>query len=83
MSRRLRISQPPLLSADFHRWALQVTNALNALNNVSIFSSADPPNTSGLTASVGDIAINIGSHASKLWFSASSATNAWSYISYS
>jgi hypothetical protein len=49
----------------------------------SYFSTADGPNTSGVSAPLGFLGIEIGSCATKLWFKqeASSLTTGWSQVS--
>jgi hypothetical protein len=50
---------------------------------LSYFSTADGPNTSGVSAPLGVLGIEIGSCATKLWFKkeASSLTTGWSQVS--
>jgi hypothetical protein len=60
----------------------QVAAALNELPAFSIFSTADGPNASGITASVGAIGIEIGSSGTKLWQKIGpSSTTGWASIS--
>lgn len=81
--RSLYVSSPPASgNRSLDDWAQQVTSVLNGLP-ISVFSTADGPNVSNVTAPQGYLGIEIGSGATKLWFKRSGSTSTgWSTFSY-
>lgn len=75
---RQRVTLPfGIDEANVQDWRLQVTDLLNGLPTFSIFSTADGPNSSGLTAERGTIGVDIGSTATTFWGANSASTNDW------
>jgi hypothetical protein len=70
---------PASVPAGMLSWARAVEAIVLALPNVSTISTSDGPNSSGLTGSLGDIAIDVGSSSTRLWqkHSASTSTVGW------
>ncbi len=78
MAKRQRvIAPPPQLGDRNDAWFNQVTNALNTFPNLSIISTANGPN-SVITSDPYNLAFDVGSSATHLWFKSSgSTTTGW------
>ena len=63
------------------RWLDEVKRAIEGLP-VSVFSTSDGPNTSGVSAPVGFIGIEVGSSATRFWlkYESPSLTTGWQSI---
>lgn len=73
---------PGSFDPDAMVWARAVNDAVLALPYLSIISTTDGPNTSGATGALGELAIDVGSSATRLWqkYSASTSTTGWQGI---
>ena len=80
--RSLRVPSPPYtVDAAASQWMRDVTNTINALP-FSIFSTANGPNVSLVTAPQGFFGLEIGSSATKHWVKTSGSTSTgWSPLS--
>lgn len=82
---RRRIPQPPATgNAQLDAWARSVTDALSGIPFFSVISSANGPNSSGLTGDPGGFVVDIGSAVTKFWQkrSLSTSTTGWSAFSW-
>lgn len=81
--RSMVVPYPPSTgSSGLDSWNRSVYNVINNLP-FSIFSTANGPNTSLVTAPQGFIGLEIGSGATKLWFKESGSTSTgWSHFSF-
>lgn len=84
----MRFRLPPFPSGQFPEidaWARAVEDAITSLPRVSIISTANGPNVSGVTAEPGTLAIDIASSATtRVWHkrSSSTVTTGWSAFSW-
>ncbi len=79
--RSLKVSSPPSSgNPSVDQWMREITNAINGLP-ISIFSTADGPNESAITAPQGFIGIEIGSSSTRMWVKESGSTSTgWSHF---
>lgn len=80
--RPLGLSRPPATgNPALDRWLSEVQAAVNGLP-ISVFSTSDGPNTSGVSAPRGFIGIETGSSGTRFWlkYEASSLTTGWQSI---
>lgn len=63
--------------ANLRNWRETVTDAINELVPFSQMSTADGPNTSGITGEAGTIGIDTGSSGTVFWGKTSSGTTNW------
>lgn len=83
----MRRSLPPIPSGIDPRllvWARAVEGIVLTLPEISIASTSNGPNASGMTGSTGALLIDIGSSSTRLWqkLSASTSTTGWSAYSW-
>jgi hypothetical protein len=76
----------PLRSMEEEDVRVKIDEIADALSNFpafSVFSTADGPNTSGITARRGTLGLEIGSSATTpVWICTSSGTTGWSALSW-
>ena len=75
-----RLPLPPIsFDPAARNWAGAVSDAIAHLPELSIISTTDGPNTSGTSGSLGALAVDIGSSATRLWqkHSGSTSTSGW------
>lgn len=83
----MKRSLPPLpvtVDPQMLVWARAVEAVVLSLPEISIVSTSNGPNTSGITGSTGALLIDVGSAATRLWHkrSASTSTTGWSAFSW-
>ena len=73
---------PAIFNQDGLAWARAVTESVLMQPRISIISTTSGPNFSGLTGNLGDLAVDIGSSATRLWqkYSSSNSTSGWTAI---
>lgn len=71
------VSPPSGVDPRLNEWLQWVTDTLRALPAFSLFSTADGPNTSGITANAATLGVEIGSSSTKLWIKSQSGTTHW------
>lgn len=84
MARRRSFYPPTTSDAALNEFLRAVADELNATPAISRISTADGPNSSGISGDYGLLAVDVGSSATKLWqkFSASTSTTGWSAYSW-
>jgi len=74
------VSRPPAVSEPaLAAWLQEISEAIEGLP-FSYFSSSDGPNTSGVTAPIGTLGVEIGSSGTKLWIKRSDGTTGWASV---
>lgn len=71
---------PPSGSPRIDQWMREVADAFNALP-FSVFSTADGPNSSNVTAPAGFLGIEVGSSSTRFWVKNASGSTNWSALS--
>lgn len=72
------LPRPPFgLPLPLFQWAEAIQLAMNGLPQFSIFSTADGPNSSGVSGNRGILGIDVGSSKTRLWVCTSDGTNTW------